>query len=949
MEFLTEFYLTTLWTYKSKIVREVIEDMAVMGFAQAEFTYDSEFSWFKVTCRKDDADVIRYRFGLIAREVEKEAFEACEDDLLHMDDTLMSSFDNEWFSQQPGDASSSAAGETDELYCRPEPLAKYPFVETWDDLDKHNEFYTIMDIMDRSDADLVEKELDISYTAGLAGKLVHIAGQSKESISKARERLLVALAIKKLQAIPSWAEHVVYAENQVDVGRPGFTADIRYLANIDPKLASSTLIDRLMVEELADSYKTIYREASSIRICPWAADKQCYVSLFGPAVAVRPRDRTVLGNKPAITTRMIEKVNIPASEPSQPAHDQVPQASNQVESWIETVPVHEESVRHAAHYLLDTQAVPRPSAMPADYDLLEFLEDETTLCPGTPSAAISEVARNHRIADAQIPTLCPDFPALQPGTSSVETMANLRRHELGFTGDDCLIDMLAAVDTTGPRDAPRSSISWGMPSLIPLPTDNANGDGKDDSGEQRAAVGSSMQNRNPGSAPHMDQRRPQQGTSAESNLSKGVAAGKHETTQQADRKTSHSHGLAAPGAQSGRPPALDAKTGGSDQLLATENFVKGLEAAMARLLSVGPYRRGRVAVRAEFGRIILEKVDGSGLAFNNVNTPSDGWEEAALLRNLKAGYGRNRDIHFTKILSTYAYDIEDMINTKTNGARLWEQQPSRVWTTYSFHCALRSEKNDMSPFIVDVEDGGIAGIEFSYSIRPQNDVPGADKPMPIYVHAICRHWDLRIVTSRVKTDEMEKTFGAFANDLMQSLSVLCNEKGLTELQFAVPAKSPADVKEVRVLTKWRYASLDKKSALEITEVQQLKTEDYSEGPYSDAAWYSYAGKRSRPWPSRLTQENRNKGEVPRWYEAAVVSLELEKLCQQNALLKIGEKADWDAQELRVRGIFPAIYGPALQMVRLMDHVGRLDDNHLSQLYGGLLLRHNFPLPQVPGQ
>jgi hypothetical protein len=157
------------------------------------------------------------------------------------------------------------------------------------------------------------------------------------------------------------------------------------------------------------------------------------------------------------------------------------------------------------------------------------------------------------------------------------------------------------------------------------------------------------------------------------------------------------------------------------------------------------------------------------------------------------------------------------------------------------------------------------------------------------------------------------------------------------------------VKEVRVLTKWRYTSLDKKSALEITEVQQLKMEDYAEGPYSDAAWYSYAGKRSRPWSSRHTQENRNKGEVPRWYEAAVVSLELEKLCQQNTLLKIGQKADWDAQELRASGVFADVYGPALQMVRGMDHVGRLDDNHLSQLYRGLLLQSNFPPNQVPGQ
>jgi len=98
----------------------------------------------------------------------------------------------------------------------------------------------------------------------------------------------------------------------------------------------------------------------------------------------------------------------------------------------------------------------------------------------------------------------------------------------------------------------------------------------------------------------------------------------------------------------------------------------------------------------------------------------------------------------------------------------------------------------------------------------------------------------------------------------------------------------------------------------------------------------------------MTQEKREQGEFPRWYEAAVVSLELEKLCQQNSLLHTGEKADWDATDLRDRGIFHSVYGPALQMARQMDHIGRLDDNHLSQRYGELLLQGNVSLSQVPG-
>jgi hypothetical protein len=203
----------------------------------------------------------------------------------------------------------------------------------------------------------------------------------------------------------------------------------------------------------------------------------------------------------------------------------------------------------------------------------------------------------------------------------------------------------------------------------------------------------------------------------------------------------------------------------------TEDFVDEIHEAIATLLSSGPYRRGKVEVRAELGRIILERVERSGLAFNNESEKSDGWEKAMLLERLKADFKRDQDIHFTKILTAYAPNIEDMINTEAEGAQIWERKPSCASTTYSFHFGSRSEK-DISPFIVDIKDDGTLSTELSYSIRLCHNVSAWDKPMPIYVHAICRHWDLRIVTCHTKTDEVEATYGPFARDLMQSLSIL---------------------------------------------------------------------------------------------------------------------------------------------------------------------------------
>lgn len=209
----------------------------------------------------------------------------------------------------------------------------------------------------------------------------------------------------------------------------------------------------------------------------------------------------------------------------------------------------------------------------------------------------------------------------------------------------------------------------------------------------------------------------------------------------------------------------------SGQLPAMNDFATEIEAAMARLLSSVPYRRGSVALRAEFGRVILANMDFSGLAFNDANTESKGWKKGALIRELNAHYGRGKHLHFTKILSTYGRDVEDMVNTKSYGARLWQQNPDRAWTTYSFHCTLRHAQNP-GRLIIDVEDDGTPSKSLAYQIRQDHGRRGTDGLLPIYVHAIRRNWDMRIVLSHVKTDDMQQLHGSFAKALVQSLSVL---------------------------------------------------------------------------------------------------------------------------------------------------------------------------------
>lgn len=156
-----------------------------------------------------------------------------------------------------------------------------------------------------------------------------------------------------------------------------------------------------------------------------------------------------------------------------------------------------------------------------------------------------------------------------------------------------------------------------------------------------------------------------------------------------------------------------------------------------------------------------------------------------------------------------------------------------------------------------------------------------------------------------------------------------------------------EIKEVRVLSKWRHPGLNNKSSLEITEVQQMEMAACPDAPPA-AAEGSWEVKRARAWTQQTTQQRGITGEFPRWYEAAVVSHEAEALFRENQFLELGEKAGWTFDELKARGILAAVYGPALQMLREMDHVGRNDDNTLSVAYGDLLIKANKPSRSVPG-
>ncbi|KAL2126851.1 hypothetical protein VTI74DRAFT_131 [Chaetomium olivicolor] len=854
MASLTEFYLATFWEYKPKVVKRIIDELVAMGFNHARFNFDGDYSWFKVTCLDSDEDEIRKRFAILTQGIDKEAFEEHEDSILNDDDTLKPSFDNEWFSQY---SENSQGGE---VSVSEEPTM-YSASGVWADLDENDEPYKLPDIVTAAQLKKIEEDTGVQLSPNLAGNLVQIDGHSEEAIGRAKEKLSVMLSIK----------HLLYAEDYIDPEDKLF-AETRYLANIDPKLVSSTLIDRTTVMNLEKAYKRIYREGVSIRLCAWDPKKRKRFSLFGPKVDPRSSNKSVWESRSEFKFKQVDSLVVAREAP-------VPQVKNQVETWIEALPDNispvEVSASHPDPLVTDRPSSTKSPSMPACEDLIDLFSKPSTSY--LESLKVSEPEKE----PMERPTLTL-LEAQAAGGSSVT-----RSHTLA--PDEDLISFLDEAST-----------NWDAPQPATAPKHMAGVTTK-------KSASPSVNN-----DPVLD------------------FGGEISATSRMD---------------SADDCLIDMFDAVTAVKLSNDKFSDEIEVAMAKLLLSGPYRRGRVEVRAELGRTVLGAIPPSGLAFNNVETPSNGWEKWELIRRLKVHCGPNRNILFTRVLSTYASDVEDMINMNANGVRFWQQEPSRVWRTYSFHCALRSGES-LHKFIVDITDDRSETGVFSYSIRPHDDFQLQNKPLPVYIHAVRRNWDVRIVMLHSEIDAFEACYGIFARTLLQSLSISCSETGFVELKFAIHDSSAVEVHDVRVLTKWRYPSVDNKSSLEIAGVEQFEMSPYSEGIYGNAG-DSWKGVYARPFTQKRTKKRRDKGEFPRWFEASIISLELENLCCQNAPLKVGEKTSWDVKDLKARGIFSTLYAPALQMVRVMDHIGRRDDNRLAEACTELLPRPNDPLVGAP--
>lgn len=225
------------------------------------------------------------------------------------------------------------------------------------------------------------------------------------------------------------------------------------------------------------------------------------------------------------------------------------------------------------------------------------------------------------------------------------------------------------------------------------------------------------------------------------------------------------------------PPVAPASVAsGSKALVRRSPFVTSLCNAIGRLTADLPYRRGRIRLQVETGRLYIMDAHPEGLSTNGPGEPASGWPHAEIVSRLDTVCVSPESIIFTKALTLFANDIEGVLGvSRCGGGNVlespdWQFHSRRV--VYELKCQGYVQQTGSAgmavqrPFVVEIHAPAEAGGAFTYTLRSVDDA----RP-PIWVHCIQGHWDARVVVTYSATDKLEKAYGEFARELLRSMAV----------------------------------------------------------------------------------------------------------------------------------------------------------------------------------
>ncbi|KAK0703161.1 hypothetical protein B0T26DRAFT_791920 [Lasiosphaeria miniovina] len=934
----SEWYMFSVWIFKPKAIERIIAELKEASPSNSQFTYDAKYNWFHVICHPDDTKSIKQSFSHITHKIEAEAFYKDRDKMLTPEGVLQENFETDLISLVH---TSGTEAEALKALAFPERLSQFSHKAIWDKLDFEQDHFgteplIIHHIVTETGFRQLESDTGAMISFAPSGALVYLGANNQESIDEIQQRLNVLLKLKKT-AQPQ-PEHLLFAEDYVEKKLPELTADARYMVNIEPKLASTTLLDRLEVQDLQGIYTKLYEEGCSIRLCTYDCDLKYHLSLLGPPIIGRSSRKYIFGNRLIATPKNAEgsffaanpQPPIALATPATPATlvttrgaTQASQVSGAIRSAARTSTV--------GSVAQTNSELPGKDTLPVPDDLI-YLETSTAQIPQPKPAGHKQTIVSQTLEEMTASTS--HFPGWQFFLET-EKKTSLADQTPGsgirYTASGSLIELFPSGSGSGSSSSLGESITWSMSPLVPQTVSKTTNLGRSAT-RSDSVVGVLATSPSTPTTPTplvKDLERDEKDAHRFRRYLESGANGFEIMNQQAkSKKIAQPLGKKNTTWVEKSPPT----------------FTEEIHAAITRLLTTGPYLRGRVSVTAEFGRAILLKMDPSGLSYNASGSPSSGWGKTVLIDLLNSLMTKDEAFQFTTILGTFAADVDTMISTRDKDNYLWKENPTSSWTVYSFHCFSTSPPGR---FIVDIIDDPTNG--FSYKLQQYTRRLGFNANVAVYVHGLLRNWDLRIKLSHDDDEINEQPFSTFARALIDSLRISRNTEGPSGLELQFPLKSDFGViiRDVRVATKWRYLSPDARSVLNVSEVEQLEVEPVGGGAFHTGRG-NQGAQSARSWTPKTAKKKKDEGEFPRWYEASITSTRAEALFLQNKSLGLGQKAEWDANTLLEQHIFEDIYGPALQMLKTMDHVGGNDNSNIMEKVKMNIPRRNNPKPAMPG-
>ncbi|EGO52465.1 hypothetical protein NEUTE1DRAFT_55298 [Neurospora tetrasperma FGSC 2508] len=309
---LKQYYLCSAWKFTDRAVDYLIAKLRDEQVQDADFSWESKYGWIKTISPASKETEIRKFWQELVTEVEQDAYERAEDNIIQYNFTLKHGFKDEMIEypdglseSSDGDARNPSINDSEDIATRntfpPQFSNRFPSLGTWTKLEGEDPSLTIQRVFNEDDRLQLQQDTGVEISYDL-GKVVYLGAESQDKIKKAKEKLDILL--ESITAPVPDVQFLLYTEGYKDPVLNDSKFDIRYLANIDPKLPSTTLLDPILFPDLPQEYARMYHVGSSIRLCPYNSVLRAHSSLFGPVILTRERTKNdMLVPRPVLTTK----------------------------------------------------------------------------------------------------------------------------------------------------------------------------------------------------------------------------------------------------------------------------------------------------------------------------------------------------------------------------------------------------------------------------------------------------------------------------------------------------------------------------------------------------------------------------------------------------------------------------------------------------------------------